>query len=113
MNTPARPSALLPALLLAAALLTPAVSPAQNPSPGGRGQIYGSQLMTPQERLAHRQQMRTLRTAEERQAFRDAHHAQMQARAKERGMTLPETPPRGGGPGRGQGRGMGASAPAP
>ncbi|HNH99618.1 MAG TPA: hypothetical protein PK958_11720, partial [Rhodocyclaceae bacterium] len=58
--------------------------------------IYGSQLMTQEERLEYRNKMRSLKTAEERQALRLEHHQAMQARAKERGITLPEAPPAGG-----------------
>jgi hypothetical protein len=72
--------------------------------------VYGSQLMTPEERLQYRDRMRAARTAEEREQIRREHHAEMQARAKERGMTLPDEPPMMGGgmgPGRGMGPGMG------
>lgn len=67
---------------------------------------YGSQLMTQPERLEYRNQMRALKTQEERAAFRQEHHKKMQERAKEKGMVLPETPPAmGGGMGPGAGRG--------
>jgi len=81
--------------------------------------VYGSQLMTVQERNEYQQRMRELKTAQERDAFRDEHHAKMQERAKERGMALPAEPPtRGKGagprdgvrPGAGQGAGPGAGA---
>lgn len=82
-------------------------------------QVYGSQLMTRQERIEYRNKMRGLKTQEERDAFRAEHHRLMQERAKEKGVTLPETPPpRGAGagpcaagatpcPGMGRGMGMG------
>lgn len=76
-------------------------------------QIYGSQLMTPQERREHRQRLRQARTAEERERLRAEHHTQMQDRARQRGMTLPDPPPtrppmgRGMGPGQGMGPGSG------
>lgn len=54
--------------------------------------IYGSQLMTQQEQAAHRAKMRSLKTNEEREAFRLDHHKQMLERAKDRGVTLPEEP---------------------
>lgn len=83
-------------------------------------QVYGSQLMTRQERIEYRNKMRSLKTQEERDAFRAEHHSQMQERAKEKGVTLPETPPpRGAGPcaagvtpcpGMGRGMGMGPGA---
>jgi hypothetical protein len=74
--------------------------------------VYGSQLMTQQERTEYRAKMRTAKTAEEREQIRTEHHTQMTARAKERGVTLPDTPPaRGGGMGAGgmgTGGGMGS-----
>jgi hypothetical protein len=70
--------------------------------------VYGSQLMSPEERRQHRDRMRSAKTAEEREQIRREHHAQMQARAKERGVTLPDEPPMmGGGRGMGMGQGMG------
>ena len=74
--------------------------------------IYGSQLMSPQERMEYRSKMRSMKTREEREAFRKEHHKQMMERAKERGVQLPDTPPRDGmrrgmGPGGGMGGGMG------
>ena len=70
--------------------------------------IYGSQLMTQQERMEYRNQMRTLKTQEERNSFRIEHHKRMQERAKDKGLTLPDTPPeRGAGMGPGAGGGMG------
>lgn len=72
-------------------------------------QIYGSQLMTKQERADYRAKMRAAKTAAEREQIRKAHHALMTARAKEQGVTLPDEPPaRGGGMGPGgMGGGMG------
>jgi uncharacterized membrane protein YgcG len=70
-------------------------------------QIYGNQLMTQQERTDYHAKMRTVKTAQEREQIRKEHHEQMQVRAKERGVTLPDEPPgRGGGMGSGGG-GMG------
>lgn len=67
-------------------------------------QIYGSQLMTEQERMEHRNKMRSLKTYEEREAYRLEHHKEMQKRAKEKGVKLPDEPPaRGGGMGPGGG----------
>ena len=70
---------------------------------------YGSQLMTPQERAEHRAALRGARTAAERDAYRQQHHDAMQARARERGVQLPDTPPAQGGGGnrRADGAGMG------
>ena len=65
--------------------------------------IYGWQLMTPQERAEHRTKMHSLKTEEEREAYRLEHHKKMQERSKERKLTLPDMPPA-------QGRGMGPGA---
>lgn len=70
-------------------------------------QVYGSQLMTPQERTEYRAKMRAAKTIEEREQIRLEHHERMKARAKAQGVTLPDEPPvRGGGMGPGGG-GMG------
>ncbi len=71
-------------------------------------QVYGHELMTEQERAEHRTRMRAFKTEQEREQFRLEHHKKMQARAKERGVTLPDEPlPRGKGMGGGKGAGMG------
>jgi hypothetical protein len=70
--------------------------------------IYGSQLMTPQERLEHRSRMQAAKSAEEREQIRNEHHQRMMERARERGVTLPDEPPAKGmmmGPGGGMGPG--------
>jgi hypothetical protein len=58
--------------------------------------------MTPQERSEYRGRMRAAKTQEEREHIRKEHHEQMKARAKEKGVTLPDEPPA-----RGMGGGMG------
>ena len=76
--------------------------------------IYGSQLMTNQERIEHRNKMRATKTAEEREQVRLQHHEQMQLRAKEQGVTLPDMlPTQGGGQGRGMGPGGGMGGMGP
>lgn len=68
--------------------------------------VYGSQLLTRQERAQYQTKMRSLKTEQEREAFRLEHHKEMQERAKAQGVTLPETPPNprpGMGPGMGPG----------
>lgn len=104
---------------LAVALFLPAgIALADETQPATQGKektraqetIYGSQLMTQQERAEHRARMRAAKTAEEREQIRQEHHERMKERAKERGVTLPDNPPaRGGGmgPGGGMGGGMG------
>lgn len=66
--------------------------------------VFGSQLMTKQERNEYRSKMRAAKTAQEREQIRAEHHERMQVRAKERGVTLPDDPPaRGSGMGAGGG----------
>lgn len=69
-------------------------------------QVYGSQLMTQQERMEHRTKMQSMKTKKEREQYRMEHHMKMQERAKEKGVTLPDKPPMRN-PGMGGGRGMG------
>lgn len=74
----------------------------QQPKAQKQEQVYGSQLMTRQERAEHRARMRAAKTAEEREQIRKEHHERMKKRAMERGVTIPdEPPPRGGGMGMG------------
>ncbi len=70
-------------------------------------QIYGSGLMTKQERAEYRAKLRAAKTEEEREQIRKEHHERMKERAKAQGVTLPDEPPAiGGGMGPGGG-GMG------
>jgi len=69
--------------------------------------IYGRQLMTVTERKEYLAKMRAAKTAEERERIRAEHHTQMQIRAKERGVTIPDEPPANRGPGSGMGGGKG------
>ena len=57
---------------------------------GAAGHGAGQQLMTPEERTALREKMRNAKTPEERQQIAAATHGEMQKRAKEKGITLPE-----------------------
>lgn len=70
----------------------------------GNGQMYGQQLMTPEEQTAMREKMRAAATPEERQKIAEANHAEMQKRAKDKGITLPDArfPHHGFGPNAGQ-----------
>jgi hypothetical protein len=63
----------------------------------------GQQLMTPDERTAMRDKMRNAKSPEERQQIASANHTEMQKRATEKGITLPEHRNH-------QGRGMGPNA---
>ena len=93
-----------------AADATPAAGQVQNQM------IYGSQLMTPKERVEYRDRLRAAKTIQERERIRQEHHEEMMELAKKRGVTLPAVPPAGGagmGPGAGMmgtgtGGGMGA-----
>jgi hypothetical protein len=80
------------------------------PQVGTGSEIYGSQLMTAQERDQYRERMRAAKTDEERERIRAEHHERMNERASARGMSLPDQPARGGygaGPGGGMGAGPG------
>jgi len=56
--------------------------------PGGPAAMQ--QLMTPEERTALQEKMRNAKTPEERQQIAQATRAEMQKRAQEKGITLPE-----------------------
>lgn len=58
----------------------------------GAGVVYGSQLMTPEERAAYRAKLRAAKTPEERIKIRAEHHQEMQQRAEKAGVTLPPLP---------------------
>jgi hypothetical protein len=76
--------------------------------------IFGSQLMTEKERAEYRERMRAAKTPEDREKLRKEHHDRMVARAKERGVTIPDEPPvKGGGmgPGKVMGTGPGGMGP--
>ena len=75
-------------------------------------QIYGSQLMTQQERNEYRAQMHNAKTAQEREQIRKEHHERMKVRAKEKGVTMPDEPPARG-MGGGMGPGGGGMGPGP
>lgn len=78
------------------ALAPDAGDPQQENRMQNQEQVYGSQLMTRQERIEHRTKMRAAKTAAEREQIRNEHHERMKERARERGVALPEAPPVGG-----------------
>lgn len=80
-------------------------------SAGSDAWIFGSQLMSAEERAAYRARMRAAKTGAEREQIRAEHHEEMMARAKEQGVTLPEMSSGGGAPGRGMGPGYGERGP--
>jgi len=57
---------------------------------GGAEHGAGQQLMSPEERTALQEKMRNAKTPEERQQIAAANRAEMQKRATEKGITLPE-----------------------
>lgn len=57
---------------------------------GHGGSHAGQQLMTPEERTAMQEKMRNAKTPEERQQIALENRAEMQKRAAEKGITLPE-----------------------
>ncbi|HEU5399610.1 MAG TPA: hypothetical protein VFV77_10010, partial [Gammaproteobacteria bacterium] len=73
---------------------TPAPGAVSKTGPAGSTNpaVYGWQLMTPEERDAYRAKLRAAKTANERAKIRAEHHKEMEARAKERGVTLPPGP---------------------
>ena len=52
--------------------------------------IYGAELMTSAEVDAYMNQIRSLQTVQERNAFRNQHRIEMQQRARERGVSIPD-----------------------
>lgn len=93
---------------LAIALLLPAEYALAADREQDQERVYGSQLMTRQERTEYSNRMRSATNAEEREQIRKEHHERMKERAKERGMALSDEPPtKGGGMGSGGGRGPG------
>lgn len=70
--------------------------------------VYGSQMMTEQERNEYRARIQAAETNEEREKIRMEHHEMMKKRAKEQGLSMPDSPPpRRGGMGSGMGGGKG------
>lgn len=60
----------------------------------GQGVTPGWALMTPEERTAHQAKMRSTTTHADCRAYVEQHHAEMAARAKERGVAVPAMPRR-------------------
>ena len=74
------------------------MEPGQGMGPGGgramrfnsnKDNTPGWTLMSAEERTAHRDKMRGAKTYDECKAVQDEHHKAMEARAKEKGVTLP------------------------
>ena len=58
--------------------------------------IFGSELMTEEERNEYRERLRTAKTEQEREQIRSEHRNKMQECARDRGVTMKEKPPAGG-----------------
>ena len=102
--------ALLGTSMVAAAATTAAqdASPRRGWAPNaerefGLGAGMGPKLMTEEEWKEHQTKMRTLQGSE-REAYRREMHDRMVARAKDRGIDMPQMPAPGARPGRGPGR---------
>lgn len=77
--------------------LSTVIAVAADPSPvqkiaATQEQVYGSQLMTNEERAEYHGAMRAAKTVEERELLRKEQHQRMDARAKTRGVTLANDP---------------------
>ena len=67
--------------------------------------IYGSQMMTEQERNEYRARMQAAKSNEEREQLRLEHHERIKVRARDRGLSMPDSPPgKHGGMGGGKGK---------
>ena len=82
--------------LLGAVVAAPTLAqPGMGMGPGGGGRFAfdkdntrGWTLMTPDERIAHRDTMLSAKSYEECKAAQNEHHQAMEARAKEKGLKL-------------------------
>ncbi len=86
--------------------LSAGLAVAADPAMAKHEQVYGSQLMTQQERVEYRARIRNAQTAEVRAQIRAEHHERMQERARQLGVAMPADPPAMGG---GMGPGAGGS----
>lgn len=78
-------SGLLAATLIAASLAASAAGPRYG---FNRGNTVGWTLMTAQERTDYQQKIRATKTLEECAVVQTEHHALMESRAHDKGMTL-------------------------
>jgi len=80
---------ILAAALTGVILSTSGLALARGPWAANQGNTWGWQLMTPAERTEHQTKMRSFKTYDECKAYQEEHHTQMEARAKEKNVTLP------------------------
>lgn len=100
------------ALLLGAGVAAAADPAAPGSAAPAAGCVRGVDLMSPDERTQYHAQMRGL-SAEEHAKFMTAHHAAMQARAAEKGVTLCRDTMGPGMMGGGMGKGPGGPGKGP
>ena len=55
-------------------------------------QVFGWQLMSPEEQSEHRMKMSSFKNQTEKDEYRRKHHQRMQERAEAKGVTLPVEP---------------------
>ncbi len=77
--------------LLVASIATSTL--AQGPWMAEKGNTWGWQLMTPEERVEHQNKMRGFKTYDECKVYLEEHRKLMETRAKEKGVTLPAMRP--------------------
>ncbi|HEX6297546.1 MAG TPA: hypothetical protein VFZ74_13300 [Burkholderiales bacterium] len=70
--------------------MDPQMKGAMHAKGGMHGPMGQQQLLTPEERSALQEKMRNAKTPEERQKIAEANRAEIEKRAKDKGITLPE-----------------------
>ncbi len=74
----------------AGARMGPGMGPGMMMRGGFAAPMAGQQLMTSEEQQAFIEKMRNAKTPEERQKLAEANRAEMEKRAKDKGITLPQ-----------------------
>lgn len=93
MEMPTMRQAFLAAVLAASGAAIAAGPGMQAPGERAAGEpIFGSDLMTEEEREAYRDRLGRAGSAEEVERIRGEHHERMRRRAAEHGVRLPEEP---------------------
>ena len=80
---------ILASALVGIILSTSGLALARGPWAANKGNTVGWQLMTLEERTEHQNKMRSFKTYADCTAYQEDHHKLMEARAKEKGITLP------------------------
>ncbi|MDO9598317.1 MAG: hypothetical protein Q7J47_11415 [Azoarcus sp.] len=84
-----KPNSVLAAILTGVTLTISSQALAAGPWSADQSNTSGWQLMTPEERTEHQAKMRSFKTYDECNTYQQEQHAQMEPRAKEKGLTLP------------------------